>query len=240
MSDAIEDIAQKFVIFYLKHTGNKSEHHNLSEDDAALLLKMIHAAGFEAARVENGWLYEEGRDGDIHVNSHCPFRVIDPDNADKQFGESLKVPREHPITWITGWLDCVFLMLHQKTDWGRRNVNEKELIDCVALEIKRSQPLAPIQITLSGDHLHEIPPDKRNPSDDSFPAFFDHTKDSDKIEGRIGIHEDYGCGGIICLRYSNYSMHIATCNCCGLKIEFPKTIETYGELRAHMDEVHPF
>ncbi|MDD5083560.1 MAG: hypothetical protein PHT88_01305 [Candidatus Moranbacteria bacterium] len=134
---------------------------------------------------------------------------------------------------MTEWLDCVFLLLNRKTDWGRNTVDTEDIARLIETEIKRAQPLPLIRITDTKDCLGEIPPRKDIPIDRSLPGIFNHTKNTDTIQTELGIHTQYGCEGKIFIRYSNDTSRVATCEKCGLQIIFPKEIQTYGELRNH-------
>ncbi len=236
----VTDIAKRFAEFYAKFFTRPSEGNTYSKEVLALLLEVVQSAGFDVNHVEVGKMDEiRGYDyEDATVNTHCPFRVL---TSQTRYSDEiiLRVGRGDNAAWMTGWLDCLFSILadvSRKT--STENLNEV-LASRTQEEILRAQPLPLIRITSEGDCLTEIPPDKNNPPDRFLPGIFDHTRDENPLpkKGKVlGIHKNHGCGSELIFCYENGISKIVHCPGCSLRITFPKTIETYGELRAYFTQ----
>jgi len=142
------------------------------------------------------------------VNSLCLFKVVDQDNNDHHFA--------------TGWLDCALKQVRQEKK------DRQKLIETIIIEIKRSIPLTPIQLTSMGDNLCECPP--RPKESEYFKYFVNHTRDNDPFGPfLVGIHQL--CNGWMERIQATKTHDVILCRKCCLRIPIPKEIRTYGDLR---------
>lgn len=141
-----------------------------------------------------------------------PYVVVD------QFGVNL---------FATGWLsDACMLVLS-----GGYRGYKKPLIDQLMREVERSAPLTPIQLTGNGHYLVETRPQRLS---QAYEYFVDHTRDSDLLLGWVGNH--HYCHGGINRRRATEKEDALVCSACFLRVEFPREIQTYGELRHFLSD----
>lgn len=206
-------VASRFVDLALAYRRwDKIE--SLPDDEVQVLLETAVAAGFEATCVVPGklrgdWLDQGGRTGETYpVNSLCPFKVVSG-GGDHYFA--------------TGWLDCA---LRRVVTGSRRGESREQLIEAISLEIERSVPLQPIQLTPEGDLLREYPPSER-----AFGSeyFVDHTRDDHELRLCVGVHVD--CNGWMDRCRADAAHDAIVCRHCHLQVHFPREVKTYGELR---------
>lgn len=222
----LHTIAMETAAISIKCSGSTTEEVQeklslLSDIEMQSLLDVVAAAGFEPESAAIGKLYYPGHENKTEhlINEICPFKIIGKNS--------------HDTIWGTGWLDCLFLLLSSEND-----KSEASLAQVIQYQIERARPLQPIRITSHGDGLTEKQPGR--PIDDRYPAFLDHTRDTDvlKCDGsHIGNHSNHGCGGIIEAQYRTDTEVVCSCRKCFLRIHFPKTVKTYGDLRSHFSNL---
>lgn len=183
---------------------------SLPENETAVLLNTVRAAGFDIKAIVPGKLTGNYVDEDkrstgqtFPINKICFFVAHDQD--DKTHGRA------------TQWLDR--LMTHVK---GPRPQSEQEdeLVQFVARETQNSNPLDPIVLTKYGESLLEYPSDRG------------HARDESTLGSTVGVHEL--CRGFVD-RVKVAKEHDAlVCRQCCLRVVFPNTVKTYGDLRRVM------
>lgn len=202
MREQIIEAAEQFVDCV--HDGERGP-----EKEASVFFKVVAAAGFEPSRIAPGrligdYLDQDGsRTGETYlINTTSPYKIIGQDGRDHYHA--------------TGWLDCMVRMAVKTRD-------RDECIDRVKREIERSIPLEPIRLTEEGDMLEEYPPPPHN------GYLVDHARDTDAIKMTAGVH--VRCNGWIDCHETSATHTTLVCRKCHLRVSFPKTITTYGELR---------
>lgn len=206
-------IATAFLDLALKHKW--SEVGQLPDNEVQTLFEIITAAGFESTRFVFGKLMVYHRDEDgrptsesYPINKVCPYKVIGMDG-------------EYHLN-ATVWLDhTLSLALDEK---GK---DRQKSIEIIQLEIERSIPLKPIQLTIDGDFMRELQP---------CGFFADHTRDNHKLPhgSSMGIHAH--CNGFMDRIHQTTETHsLILCRRCHLRVLFPKDIITYGQLRLYLD-----
>jgi len=205
-------IASKFVRLVLKADWDNqwAGKEDFLPEDVEILFKTVSAAGFEPKSVVPGKLrgdyYNEERraTGETYpINSICPYKVLGETGADYR---------------ATGWLDSLVRFAIQ----SRARQND-DIIKMVRTEIARSVPLEPIQLTPDDDKLIEYPPSRTS------DYFFDHTRDDHKLTSCVGLHAY--CNGWIDRLRATETLDALSCRACRIRVLFPKTIATFGELR---------
>lgn len=201
---------EAFVAFAYTH-GSKDR--TLTKEESELLIRILNAAGMEAQDVRPGvlrghWLEQDGsKTGETYsVNSTFPFIVAGPNGVHAYF---------------TGWLDSLA--------WAVK-VNREDAVAKVLQEIERARPLKPIILTTDDDELHEYPPSPKGVMGDDF--LVDHTRDEDELSTCVGVH-GY-CQGWVDRGRVTKDKDVLVCRCCHLRVTFPRTVKTYGELRAYL------
>lgn len=208
-------IASRFVDIALKYK-QWSEVKELPDGEMQVLFEIVTAAGFEPKRIVLGklrgnYLDQDGsRTGETYpINSLCPFKVVNQEGGDQYF--------------VTGWLDCAL----RRVVFGGSRRNREQLIKAIQLEIERSIPLKPIQLTPEGDLLHEYPPSPH--AFFGLEHFVDHTRDNHELSCCVGVHEY--CNSWMDRVRATKTHDAIVCRGCHLRVLFPREIETYGELR---------
>lgn len=185
---------------------------SLSEEEVGVLLATVSAAGFEEVVVVPGRIVEPTRDLDGTANggSHT-INGFCPFKAVGQDGQN-----HHRATV---WLDQAMQLAREGTD-------SQAAVAAVVAGIERSVPLKPIPLTIVGDKLQEYPP--------TGFGLVDHTRDSHRLSSCVGIHAC--CGGWMDRKRTSPTHDVLVCRNCCLRVVFPRGIETYGDLRRHMEE----
>lgn len=188
----------------------------LPANEMQIILKMVRLAGFEPKAIVPGRLRGDYLDQDgsktgqtFSINSYSPFKVISQNGSENYFS--------------TGWLDCAFRRVLESCGETRQ-----QLIRAIELEIERSIPLVPIQITPEGDMLCECPPSLRSRY---FEYFVDHTRDKDVLEYSVGVAVHMYCNNSMGRGRATKELDAIICRGCGLRVLFPKEVKTYGDLR---------
>ncbi len=109
---------------------------------------------------------------------------------------------------------------------GDRNESREKLVGAIALEIERSVPLEPVQLTSEGDLLGEYPPGLLG---FGYEYFVNHTRDDHSLNTCVGVH--LHCDSWMDRRRTTATHDAIICKVCRLRVLFPKEIKTYGELR---------
>ncbi|MFA6493247.1 MAG: hypothetical protein WCV58_03870 [Patescibacteria group bacterium] len=208
--NATVDIATRFVDLALKYK-RWDEVKELPTDEIQVLFEIVCAAGFEPKEVALGklvghYLYQDGsKTGETYpINDLCSYKVVN------QEGES--------DFFATGWLDRTF----RRVAFGvaRNGEDRNKLINTISVEIERSIPLEPIQLTPDEDFLCEILPSG---------YAIDHTRDDDRLGCTAGVHKY--CNSWMDRIRATKTHDAIVCRKCHLRVLFPKEVETYGELR---------
>jgi hypothetical protein len=214
----VTDVATRFVDLALRYSDwNKVKVEDLHGDEVSIFLETIRAAGFGDVKIIMGKLVGRERDCDgrysgetWQINETCPYKVTSSEGVD-----------HHPASvWLNGLMGVVKSSTQQ-------DLNLQQIIERVQLEIERSVPLKPIQLSDVGDFLLEYPPSNTM----TFP---DHSKDDNKLSSCVGIHEH--CHGWVDRKRTSKTHDVLVCRSCFLRIVFPAEIKTYGELRIYMNK----
>lgn len=209
-------MAERFVALISKYSNWKIVT-ALPDDEMQTLMDLLRTAGHDPGSLVTGVLRVQYNDQDswtgetYPINRVSPFKVMSQDK------------RDHYL--MTGWLDCMFRMaalyLHK---------NKSGLIQALVIEIERSQPLQPIQLTLDQEFLIEYWP---NLISSEYPYFVEHTRDNHRYrQNNLGIHA-YCRGDMGHLQVSKLNA-AAYCQKCHLRVIFPLSAKTYGEIRQAM------
>lgn len=217
MRQPADILAVSFVDLVLKYRGHWHLIVNLVPQECAVLYNTLEGAGFTPERIILGHVYRPLYDSDrnvmrmVQVNHVCAFKVVHHDGTDDSF--------------TTGWLDCAF----RRVLFGdaRQHEDRATLIRAMEYEIQRSRPLSPIALTLEGDALIEQRPVAHGCG---LEYFVDHTRDTDVLDGDVGIHRH--CGGIISRHPTSRTHDVLICRQCFMRITIPYATHTYGDLRA--------
>lgn len=217
LAEQLVDFAAKYCWMnngelMIRNEENKFVRAATQEIDASILFAVVCAAGFEPLKIVPGIAYgncyEEGEfTGTYPLNKSCPYKVVSQEGDD------------HGVA--TSWLDSV-VQLASGALASRRtptDPSKPKLIESVRLEIERSVPMKPIQLTVDGDMMREYPPSHR-----------EHTRDTHVLGSCIGVH-DY-CNGFMDRHRATKTHDSVSCRACHLRVLFPKEVKTYGELRA--------
>jgi hypothetical protein len=218
---SVEEIAKNFVYLALDQ--------KIFIDDDPLgplvletLVDTLQAAGFEVGTVVLGQLkgqYQDqgGPTGETYlINSLSPCKVISPDGKDHYFA--------------TGWLDCAF----RRVIYGieRNQEFQDDMPKIIVKEIERSRPLEPILLTPQGDYLEEYPPRAKGMG--GLEYFVNHSRDDRELTNCVGTHQ--GCSWMDRMG-SSRTHDVIVCQKCHLRIPFPNSVRTYGDLRRALAEV---
>lgn len=213
MPNKTMDLAERFVDLAFAHE-RWNEVKTLSAAEVQILFDTVSAAGFKPQKVVAGRLVGNYRDQDgsstgetYPINSLCAFKVVNEEGGDHYFA--------------TGWLDCALRRVAMKKDEGR-----EKLIEVVAAEIERSVPLEPVQLTPEGDLLREYPPSTLA---FGLEYFVKHTRDENDLGSCVGVHEF--CDGWMDRRRATKTHDAIVCRRCHLRVPFPVSVKTYGDLR---------
>jgi len=205
------NVQRSFVELVSSHDWSKPI--TLTEEEIELLGCIVELAGFEIKGIVPGKLHGNYRDqgGDdtgerFLVNHTCPYKVIGTNGLD--------------FYNATGWLDCILNMVIANI----ATENKALAIENLQKEITRSIPLPAIPLTIQNDLLNEFPPTNHG-------YLKDHTRDHHPLSDIAGIHDI--CNGSIDLKQTSMTHSALFCRACGLRVVFPNTIKTYGDLRLH-------
>lgn len=203
------EIVQRFVDFaegYVHSDGRV-----LKSDEKQTMLDILTEAGFAPTDLIPGVLTGHYRDEDCRMtgqtfsyNSQCPFRMTGDDSADE--------------IEATKWLNHVFVIAANKERSAR---TKAERVNVIVAAVERSIPLEPIKLTSDGDFLVEH---------NYRPGLKDHCTDENGLPSVIGYHKE--CGGRMKFLPTRPNCYVAVCESCFLRIEYPTTCQTYGDLRA--------
>ncbi len=224
--ESVEPIERRFVTLAFKYRETFKET-KPSEEEISIILEILSAARFNPRAMVPGilkgdYMDQGGRTGETFPINTFPFKILNLEGEEDYHA--------------TGWLDTVFLrVVHGDLTHSVARVlgTEKEesfdeLVEAVRVEIERSIPLEPIQLTKDGEILLEFPPEVTSRN-----WLVNHTRDHDELaKSRVGIH-GY-CGARLNRNRVTEVSDALHCNDCGLRILIPKEIKTYGELRQHL------
>ncbi len=213
MSDDAQEVAAAFVDLALNHR-RWDGHVALDEAEVHVLLRTVVAAGFEVSAVVPGRLRGRYRDQDgsatgetYAINGLCPYKALDEDGKDDYAAST--------------WLDrLLWQVISPANRYGCEQRGGYRAV--VAAEIARSVPLTPVQLTPEGDLLCEYPP--------RGSGFVDHSRDDKALTTCVGVHKY--CSGYMDRVRATARHDAILCRSCGLRVLFPRTVQTYGELRA--------
>ncbi len=202
-------IATKFVDLILKYQDSWQVITELPENEMSVFFLIVRTVGFEITEVKEGKLVGHYHDQDgitgktYPINKLCPFKVVNKDRDNYN---------------ATNWLDSMFstvISSHNGKPYGEYDL----LVERVIEAVRKSIHLTPVLLTSEGDTLREYPSDN----------LFKHTNDSDKLGSSVGVHKV--CNGFMDRKSTTETHDVILCRSCGLRVSFPNTIKTYGELR---------
>lgn len=199
-------VAELFVRL-VKDVKDWKELRELPPHDLQVLLELVQVAGFEALAVVPGRIDGSRVSESWEINPLCRFKVLRLDGEDFYFA--------------TGWLDSIV----RQTDFMKSGLTQG--VDNVMKRIAESQPLTPIQLTPEGDILKELTPE---PDMVLHSYLVEHFRDETLISPtRIGYHQF--CEGVFSRHRVTTRHDVLLCGKCHLRVRFPTTVNTYGELR---------
>ena len=183
----------------------------LSDEDAGIFLFFVTFAGFKIKGIRYGRIktamFDEDRSptGEyFFLTELCPLVFLHADeNGHLQDHEK-----------ATYWLECIFQLI---LGWQQDN---NQLVERVDSEFERSKPLDPIPLG-NGNFLCEYPP--------SDSGLVDHSRDHNDMGHSAGTHRY--CGGYMDRHRATKKEDSLSCRKCHLRVQFPREIKTYGELR---------
>ncbi|MEK7511527.1 MAG: hypothetical protein AAB575_00735 [Patescibacteria group bacterium] len=212
----VNNITELFVELALK-CSDWNGTARLSDEEVQVFLQTVQRAGFEATSVVEGKLLGNHLDEDRRctgqtfvVNEKCPYKVMGADNKSD--------------CRATEWLNNLFVRVRGK---ALNKYSREQIVESVQIEIERSVPLKPIQLTTENDFLLEYSPQ-------SGGAFPEHTRDGNKLSACVGTHAC--CYSWVDRKRTSKTHDVLVCRGCFLRIVFPTEIQTYGGLRAYMEQ----
>ena len=199
-------VATRFVDLALKHKP-WDKVSTLPADDVKTLLDLVSAAGFEPKEVVPGCIVIPHADEEkAVVNNNCHFKVLDEDE------------KNH---WqATAWLDQA--LRHVVLGANQKDTPREQLIEEIRIEIEKSIPLEPIQITSEGDLIGEYPPEYCG-----FGSLTTHSRD----HNTLGTCVHKYCNGWVDRKRVTKTNDALVCRACHMRVLFPMEIKTFGELR---------
>lgn len=207
MEGNLTTVATRFVDLALKHGWPAVT--ELAPDEVRVFLDTVLAAGFEATNVVPGKLRGHYREQDGSTTGETfPVNDLCPYKVVNDEGRD-----NHGAT---GWLDT--LLRYAVNGNGDRSAR----IEAIVLKIEESIPLEPVQLTADGALLREYPPSVGNR----------HTRDDHALDSCVGVHKY--CDGWMDRRRATEQHDALICRACHLRVVFPRTIRTYGELREYL------
>lgn len=200
-------IAKQFVELILSYKNQWINFANLTSEEEAIITDFLTAAGVNFTKIESGKLYTnkslDDPIGDL-VNGTCPYKIVH-EGTD--------------MTFETGWLNAIVQQV--------RGGYSDDLPKYVYERMLQAIPLEPIQLSSEGETLLEGPVQLK---DRMNPYFVKHKNDDTEVtSGAVGIHAY--CHGWIEARKISETHNALHCRVCCLRLTFPATIKTYGELR---------
>ena len=204
----MENLIRQFIDFAQIHAWKQTPVRLPSPDDMKIILAIVQAAGFDSKWIAVGKLHGQIRDQDGPTGETYLINPLCP--------FKLLTPDHGDDYRATAWLEqtveiaagcCADLSGHLT-----------KLTD----RVERSRPLPPILLNSDEDLLGEYPS----------VDLLKHSRDSDQVSFCAGVH--LICRGWIDRHHSSAIRDALTCRRCGLRISFPKTIQTYGELRTYL------
>lgn len=215
----IEMYARRFVFVLLdpSYRGGDIDYADLAKYGGLKPVSdVLELVGFKTASLAVGELTALPKSGHgyarVLLNPNCPLRA---NNLDGTGHEEATMLLEDIFSAVSAWKD------RQETKCT------EDLVQEVAFKIESFMPLPLIKLTLNGDYLSEEFP--TNPRD--------HTKDSDPVKYfpyATGRHRPY-CQGVLKVQETTEQVSVILCYICGLRVEFPKQVNTYGELREYFE-----
>lgn len=207
-------ISTRFVDLVLKHYrwegfNEISAQENAAElpaDKIQVLYDMLSVVSFNRIKIVPGKLTDSFKEDGISktfvINNFSPFIVIRDSKG---------------LVPATSWLEFCF----RSVIFGsKRDKKGEELIETIVKSIKATISLKPIRLTPEGDFLCDIS-----------PGFgMKHTKDEDNLcYLTVGIHKF--CNGNMERIQTTKTHDIIVCQKCHLRVQFPRNVLTYGDLR---------
>jgi hypothetical protein len=171
--------------------------------------RVLRDAGFRPLRVERKDCFGDYVDQDLSPTGERFLR-----NPTSKINAPQK--SDHGETRATDWLNVVWFKV--------QSTPEGQAVDCLKQLIDESRPLTPIVMTRFKERLIEYPSD----------TVERHTRDTDDLGTCIGVHET--CKGWMDRKHISPEYDAIVCRDCGLRIEIPNTIATYGDLRKYLDQ----
>lgn len=193
----------------------------LDANGKRILSELLAAAGFTSTKIVMGnlrgrWQDQDGYTGETYpINCMCPYKVLS-DNDDDYLA--------------TGWLDCMVRFSRELHigSFGQKKMKRDDAVKALAEKTEQANPLKPIVLTEIGDTLSEYPPSTKF---GGYEYFVDHARDTNKLSTCVGVHTI--CHGWMDRNRATATHDAISCRCCHLRITFPKSVKTYGDLRTH-------
>lgn len=205
MKTDITALAESFVGFVLQ--VNWSDSQLIFDESTEFLLKdLMSAAGFSVQRIGTRYLTELKR---------VQVVAFGCDNNNHEFA--------------TGWINCAIRLIVLSVEVS--NPGKHFLVKRIVEEVNRSVPFKRMRLTRNGDFLCEFPPGPRR-ENVGYRFFVDHTREDSSLISRVGLHEH--CWGWIERLDAQDKSFIVCMGCTDIRVEFPRTVQTFGELRAFL------
>lgn len=204
MPDKNLEVATRFAELVRKYE-NWNKVSVLSEQETRTMLDLLYAAGFEPRSVAPGRLVGHYLEQDgSRTGETYPINSLYPFKVVDQACEDDYM--------ATGWLEGMARLV-----WSGATVPD------LSKRIEQSVPMKPIRLTADGDMLSEYPPDGH------VGYFVQHTRDDKQLSNCVGVHKF--CHGWMDRVGATAEKDAIVCRRCHLRVLFPKTAKTYGDLR---------
>lgn len=199
------------------------------DEDIGLCGELVRLAGFELVEVKRGVLDRIVSSGDPEVMN---MRIVGVRNPITNMRFTCA---NVPDDFATKWFEQLVRGVVSDVTCGRycKNSGETRVMtwgwEFVDEEVTRAHPFKPIPLTDIGDAMGEVWP---TPRGDDF--FVTHRRDTNAISQELfGVHMI--CRGTMKCGPATPTHNALWCTKCYLRVPFPRTIGTYGELRVHFE-----
>ena len=240
-----KEVIKKLITFAI---GIKPKEHyfrpaiNISEENLKLMIRVAQIAGFDVDDIKVGELSKmtPSKSGwasdatDTQINSftdRCLLKTIDGRKVTDWFASGWINAVMHNV-WFGKAMEESMAKTHKDLLGKERDSDynlEDEEFKFICKEIKRCVLPKPIPLTQDGDIMLIYDTD----TSDGFWVrdwfLFDHVNDETNLPKYPGKHKE--CGGGFEIKNGAKGLNVLLCNECHLRLTFPETIKTYGELR---------
>lgn len=220
---------------------------NISEENLQLMIHVAQIAGFDVDDIKVGELNKmtPSKSGwasdatDTQINSftdRCLLKTIGDRKVTDWFASGWINAVMHDV-WFGKAMEESMAKAHKDLLGKERDEKyslENGKVQFVCKEIKRCVFPKPIPLTQDGDIMliYDTDTSKGFWVRDWF--LFDHVNDETKLPKYPGEHKD--CGGIFEIKNGAKGLTVLLCNECHLRLTFPETIKTYGDIRKFFEE----